>query len=310
MSQDSLSALSQIRIVLVEPAGPLNVGSAARVMKNFGLQHLILVKPQCNPLGEEAMQMAVHAKDLLHNARVVESIPAALDGCYGAIATTARPRDINTPLELPEQALGSLVADALASASEPAGAQLKGTQALIFGPEDRGLSNEELIHAQRFVKIPANPDYSALNLAQAVAVCCYELYRAAGRAHRCAPLRDYADMNRSKSGQNLTNALRTGPRSDKQTESHLQNEDRNKAHLETGSSQIPNQAKLNELEGYYQHLESVLLSVEYLYPHTAASRMRKVRQLLQRATPTSAEVSLLRGMLRQVEWALSESKKG
>ena len=310
MSQDLSSnfrlALSQIRIVLVEPAGPLNVGSVARVMKNFGLQHLVLVKPKCDPLGEEAMQMAVHAKDLLRSAPVVESIPAALAGCYGAIATTARPRDINTPLELPEQALSDLIVDASASASEPAGSQLKGTQALMFGPEDRGLSNEELIHAQRFVKIPANPDYSALNLAQAVAVCCYELYGAAGRAHSGAPLRDRTDMERADSAQNLTNALRTAPRSDKQTESHLLDETSSKS----DSGQIHHQAKLNELEGYYQHLESVLLSVEYLYPHTAASRMRKVRQLLQRATPTSAEVALLRGMLRQVEWALSESKKG
>ena len=177
MSQDPRTALAQIRIVLVEPAGPLNVGSIARVMKNFGLQHLVLVKPHCDPLGEEAMQMAVHAKDLLEAASVVADIPAALEGCYRAIATTARPRDINTPLEPPEQALPALL-----QAIEPAqtgGTQSeRGDRALIFGPEDRGLSNEELIHAQRFVKIPTDDRYSALNLAQAVAVCCYELHRA------------------------------------------------------------------------------------------------------------------------------------
>lgn len=297
MSQAARIALSRIRIVLVEPAGPLNVGSAARVMKNFGLQHLVLVNPKCDPLGKEAMQMAVHAKNLLHEAQIVASIPAALEGCYSAIATTARPRDINTPLEPPEQALPALLNLSL---EPPQAGQTN--QALIFGPEDRGLSNEELIYAQRFVKIPTD-DYSALNLAQAVAVCCYELHRAS--LHSATPssaLRDSADVNDTDSARNLTNALRTSPLSGKQTESNLLNQQ--------VLSPASNQAKLNELEGYYQHLESVLLSVEYLYPHTAASRMRKIRQLLQRATPTSAEIALLRGMLRQMEWALSESKQG
>lgn len=306
MSQDTHIALSHIRIVLVEPAGPLNVGSAARVMKNFGLQQLVLVKPKCDPLGKEAMQMAVHAKDLLHKAQIVESIPAALDGCYRAIATTARPRDIDTPLESPEQALPALMTPLFETQSAQESPADPANQALIFGPEDRGLSNEELIYAQRFVKIPT-ADYSALNLAQAVAVCCYELYRASLHSVRAssAPasaLRDSADGNDTDSGQNLTNALRTSPLSGKQTESNLLNQQI--------LSLAPNQARLDELEGYYQHLEFLLLSVEYLYPHTAASRMRKIRQLLQRATPTSAEIALLRGMLRQMEWALSESKQG
>ena len=305
MSQDPRAALSQIRIVLVEPAGPLNIGSAARVMKNFGLRHLVLVKPQCNPLGEEALQMAVHAKNLLHEAQVVESIPAALEGCYSAIATTARHRDINTPLEPPEQALSTLVISALGRVEKDS--LERGTHALIFGPEDRGLSNEELIHAQRFVKIPTDATYSALNLAQAVAVCCYEIHRAALKLMNqpqddasSSILGRSADTSIAESAQNLTNALRTAPLSAKQTESHLLGEH--------SSAAVASQAPLNELEGYYQHLESVLLRVEYLYPHTAASRMRKVRQLLQRANPTSAEVALLRGMLRQMEWALSESK--
>ena len=331
MSQDP-PALSQIRIVLVEPAGPLNIGSAARVMKNFGLQHLVLVNPQCDPLGEEAMQMAVHAKDLLHSAQIVSSIPEALEGCYSAIATTARQRDINTPLERPEEALSALVAEASVNrdsstqdadqAAEASANKISSdsSYAVIFGPEDRGLSNEELIYAQRFVKIPTSDRYSALNLAQAVAVCCYELYRISLQREDQAPssspsplaadtaLRNPADSKSTDSAQNLTNALRTSPLSDKQTES------RSIDRSASGSNPEPatDRARLDELEGYYQHLESVLLSVEYLYPHTAASRMRKVRQLLQKAHPTSAEVALLRGMLRQVEWALAktDSKQG
>ena len=267
--------LTSIRIVLVSPAGPLNVGSVARVMKNFGLSQLVLVNPQCDPLSDEALQMAVHAKDVLQGARRVATIPEALAGCYLAIATTARQRGFNAPLDLPEAVLPSLLAPS---------PETPGDTALLFGPEDRGLSNEELSYAQRFTKIPTSPDYSALNLAQAVAVCCYELYRtnvsgAVGGAHPTGLQ------------QNVPGALLSGRLSGKKSE-----------------SAVLNKARLDELEGYYQHLERVLLKVEYLYPHTAASRMRKFRQLLHRAAPASSEVALLRGILRQVEWALSESK--
>jgi tRNA/rRNA methyltransferase len=158
------STLSSVRIVLVEPAGPLNVGAIARVMKNMGLVHLVLVKPQCNPLGEEARQMAVHAGDVLEAAQVVESLPDGLKGCRRAIATTGRPRSLATQLEHPKDALPWLL-----ESIEPSSA------ALIFGPEDRGLNNSELNHAHRFIFIPTNPVYPSLNLSQAVGICCYEL---------------------------------------------------------------------------------------------------------------------------------------
>ena len=284
---------SAVRIVLVAPAGPLNVGSVARVMKNFGLNQLALVNPQCDPLGSEAMQMAVHAKDVLQNARRVNTIPEALEGCHFAIATTARQRGFNAPLEAPEAVLPALLQTASDSSHT----------ALIFGPEDRGLSNEELTYAQKFTKIPTDKTYSALNLAQAVAVCCYELYRASEVGSqapdgqlRAAPQNTAISTKAAGaiSKENLSKTLRDSPLSDTQTES-------TPAHLPTAS--------IGELEGYYEHLERVLLEVEYLYSHTAPSRMRKLRQLLNRAQPTSQEVAMLRGMLRQTEWALSNSEQ-
>lgn len=287
--------ISTVRIVLVSPAGPLNIGSVARVMKNFGLSQLVLVNPQCDPLGEEALQMAVHAKDVLKAAQTVASVPEALTGCWRAIATTARQRGFNAPLDLPEVALLSLFSqseDRSESQSsrqpEKAAASL-GDTAILFGREDSGLSNEELAYAQQFIKVPTDDGYSALNLAQAVAICCYELRRAydsLGQTSSNSPL------SLSIYTQSESNALRSSPLSGKQTEP---------AALDT--------ARLDELEGYYRHLERVLLQVEYLYPHTAASRMRKLRQLLHRASPTSSEVALLRGMLRQMEWALSNIDK-
>jgi len=152
--------LANIKIVLVEPAGPLNVGAIARVMKNMGFSQLVLVNPQCDPLGTEAKRMAVHAGEYLTQAQCVEALSSALVGCERVVATTARSRRLQIETHAPRQILPWL---------------LEGTAALIFGPEDRGLSNEELYHAQAFLQIPTSPNYAALNLAQAVTICCYEL---------------------------------------------------------------------------------------------------------------------------------------
>lgn len=239
-------SVAQLRIVLVEPAGPLNVGSVARVMKNFGLSQLVLVNPQCDPCCNEARQMAVHAYDVIEGAQTVTTLPDALVGCQRAIATTARSRDLQTPLELPELALPWLLE------SSPT--------ALIFGPEDRGLNNDEMLHAQRFIKIVTRPPYESLNLAQAVAICCYELSRVGQRT--------------AKQSASLTHALAMGTT-----------------------------ATLDQLDGYYQHLESILLKIGYLYAHTASSRMRKFRQLGHRAALSAQDVAMLRGILRQIDWA-------
>jgi tRNA/rRNA methyltransferase len=154
--------MEQIKIVLVEPTGALNIGSIARVMKNMSLTNLVLVNPKCDPVGEEARQMAVHAQDILDNVVIADSLPTALQGCQRAIATTARSRALPTELEAPRDALPWLI-------------EANTTSALIFGPEDRGLSNQELNYGQRFVGIPSNPTYPSLNLAQAVGICAYEL---------------------------------------------------------------------------------------------------------------------------------------
>jgi tRNA/rRNA methyltransferase len=239
-------SIIQVKIVLVEPAGEINIGSIARVMKNMGLQHLVMVNPQCNPCSETAKIMAVHGIDVLENAQIVPNIPMALQGCYRAIATTARNRSLPTKLETPSEGLSWLLEENRESA-------------LIFGSEERGLSNQELNYAQRFVTIPANPKYPSLNLAQAVAVCAYELYQAS--------LKEVA--------------------------------------VGEVKSEV---ASLDALEAYYQHLESVLLKISYLQPHTAKARMEKFRRLFNRADLQEQEVSMLRGILRQMEWAMGQNK--
>lgn len=250
-------ALAQVRIILVEPAGALNVGSAARILKNMGLQQLVLVNPQCDPQSQDAKKMAVHAADLLERATVTATLPEALSGCQRAIATTARERSLETTLEHPRHALGWL---------------LEVPSALIFGPEDRGLSNEELKYAQRFVRIPSSSTYPALNLAQAVAVCCYELFQ-------------LASESQNGSAENSRSSLSSPPVSP--------------------ATDPPSLAPLERLEGFYEHLETLLLEIGYLYPHTAASRMEKFRRLFNRAQLSQTEVDMLRGILSQMEWALN-----
>jgi tRNA/rRNA methyltransferase len=158
--------LDAIRIVLVEPAGPLNVGSIARVMKNFGLSQLVLVNPKCDPLGTEAKLMAVRGADLLESARIVTSLPEALAGVQRAIGTTGiQPAD-PMPLEPPHQVLPWLL-EADGSAQVPG--------AIVFGREDRGLTIDELHYTPRLLQVQTGDAYNSLNLAQTVALCCYEL---------------------------------------------------------------------------------------------------------------------------------------
>ncbi|MBE9181797.1 RNA methyltransferase [Oculatella sp. LEGE 06141] len=258
--------LTGIRIVLVEPAGALNVGAVSRVMKNMGLHRLVLVNPQCDPVGAEARQMAVHAADVLESALTVATLPDALQGCQRAIATTARSRTLEAPLELPKTGLPWLLNRSASGETAEA--------ALIFGPEDRGLSNTELNYAQRFVRIPSNPDYSSLNLAQAVAICCYELYT---MATNC------------QGGEASLAAARSHPGT-----------------LPSAARSL-NLVSLDALEGYYQQLEALLLKIGYLYPHTATSRMEKFRQLFNRADLSETELAMLRGILSQMEWALKQN---
>ncbi len=260
--------LSRIRIVLVEPAGSLNLGSIARAMKNMGLTRLVLVNPQCHPDDDDARLMAVHAGDVLQAAQQVNTLPDALAGCHRAVATTARDRDIlDSPLEHPRHVLPWLLGMDVSAGTASEGAI---ESALIFGPEDRGLSNTELSYAQRCLRIPTSPMYSSLNLAQAVAICCYELYQLAEAASPAMP--------------------------PAQSDRLLQPADQEEWHP----------AVLDDLEGLYQHLEETLLHIGYVYPHTADSRMKKFRRMVNRTTLTTQEVSMLRGILRQIKWAMEQ----
>jgi len=158
--------LTNIRIVLVRPFHPGNIGSTARAMKTMGLTHLYLISPLDFP-SDEATKMAASADDVLINATVNNNLYDALKDCTVVIASTARPRGYDLPELNPEQCAQMLLA----------GAQKDHKVALVFGPERMGLSNDDLQLSKYRVSIPTHPDYSSLNLAAAVQTLSYEIYK-------------------------------------------------------------------------------------------------------------------------------------
>jgi TrmH family RNA methyltransferase len=178
-----------IRIVLVAPSHPGNIGAVARAMKNMALGQLVLVNPKEFP-HPEATARASGADDVLAAAHVVSSLAEALAGCGYVAATTSRDRDQYFRVVDVRDAAPRIVAQAQLS---PA--------AVVFGAERTGLTNEELEAAHALIRIPSSTAYASLNLAMAVQLVAYELFRARGVgaaavAPLTAPLATAAEMER------------------------------------------------------------------------------------------------------------------
>lgn len=154
---------SSIRVILVGTTHPGNIGSTARAMKTMGFASLYLVDPKAFP-HPKAHEMAAGADDVLDTVKVFDSLDEALEGCQLILGTSARPRGISLPGLVPSEA-AQLIYD-----------KSDHTQiALVFGREHSGLTNEELLKCHYHINIPSNPEYSSLNLAQAVQIIVYEL---------------------------------------------------------------------------------------------------------------------------------------
>jgi len=167
--------LDRVRVVLLHTSHPGNIGAAARAMKNMGVHRLYLVQPKCYP-DERAVYRAASAVDVLDQVTVCETLEEAIGDCHLVVGTSARDRSIPWPIMEARQA-------AAAIANEPEQHQI----AILFGREDRGLTNEELQRCHFHLQIPANPAYSSLNLAAAVQVVCYELRVAASAQSEIQP---------------------------------------------------------------------------------------------------------------------------
>lgn len=242
--------LSAIRIILIATSHPGNIGSTARAMKTMGLSSLYLVTPKSFP-DTKAIAMAAGADDVLEQAQIKETLDEALVGCQLIFATSARPRGLSLP-GLTPPSFAQLVAQQEENTSI----------AIVFGREHSGLTNEELLKCHYHINIPSNPDYSSLNLSQAVQIVAYEL-----RMKLLSP------------GASV--ALR---------------------HDEYASA--------DEIEQFYTHLREVFIEIQFLKEANPRRLMQRVRRLFNRVNLEKMEVSILRGMLSQVQKSLEWARKG
>lgn len=268
--------LEKIRIILVNTSHPGNIGSAARAMKTMGLKQLFLVSPKEFP-HVKAYEMASSADDILEKARIVTSLPEALVGCSLAIGASARIRAFDLrhldprvcAEKIMEEVALSLESDA--STSSPDSPDV----ALVFGREQSGLTNEELLRCQYHVGIPSNPDYSSLNLAAAVQVLCYEVRM--------------AFLNR----QTLDGKS-----------AFLQREGEVSQRGGTGKAAFPKQiiekATIDDIEQFYEHLQFILARLGFLKKENP-TLMPKLRRIFNRIHLEKPEIHILRGILTAVQ---------
>ncbi|KGY12586.1 tRNA (cytidine/uridine-2'-O-)-methyltransferase [Vibrio tubiashii] len=155
--------LNNVKVVLVGTSHPGNIGSAARAMKVMGLSNLVLVDPQCT-VDEQTLALAAGAADIAQNAKVVSTLNKAVEDCALVVGSSARSRTLEWPMLEPRECGRKFVEE---GESAPV--------ALVFGRERTGLTNDELQTCHYHVCIPANPEYSSLNLAMAVQTLSYEI---------------------------------------------------------------------------------------------------------------------------------------
>ncbi|MDG2421728.1 MAG: RNA methyltransferase [Gammaproteobacteria bacterium] len=157
--------LNNVKVVLVNTSHPGNIGASARAMKNMGLSNLALVQPKDFPSGV-AVGRAASAVDILESAEIFDSLEQAVSDCALVICASARSRKIPWPMLTPEESATKILKEVNAN-----------KVAIVFGREDAGLNNDELQLGHFHVQIPAEKNCSSLNLAAAVLVICYEIYK-------------------------------------------------------------------------------------------------------------------------------------
>lgn len=263
--------LSHVRIVMVNTTLPANIGSALRAMKTMGLCKLVLVSPKTYP-HPDIHALAAGATDLIEHIELVETLEDAIKDCHLVFGTSARSRTIPWPL-----------LDARPAAQKSMHAVIDSHQeiAIIFGREDRGLTNEELALANYHVTIPVNNDYGVLNVAQAIQIICYEM--------RMATL-DLAEKT-------------TSPQPTMQvTDQH---------DMLWDEPLVSHQ----QMEQFYPHIEKMLADIEFLDPENPRLLPLRLRRLFGRIQLDKMEYHLLRGIFTRVQalnngtWKKSKTDK-
>ena len=236
------------KIILVEPIGPINLGSIARLCENFGVSELRLVSPRCDPNNPEAIKMAVKGAKILKEANNYSSLLEAIEDCPRVIATCGRKEHGDIPLQKTHEALSWL------SQSKE-----ETPLAIVFGREDRGLTNQELLMANKVITIETSDKYPSLNISHAVAIVLHEL------------------------------------------NSYIKKESPKKF------NKFSETASAKQLNDFSVDAEKLLLEIGFLLKHTSRARMNKIKSLLIRAEARPKEVSLIRGILHQVRWAINKN---
>jgi tRNA/rRNA methyltransferase len=259
--------LDHITIVLHRPRFAENIGSTARAAMNLGLRYIVLVNPEDTDR-ERMNKLATHAAaGLLEAMEIKPTLPEALAPFHFIVGTTARlggeRKQITTPVQAAQKIL-SLGTDSKV--------------ALLFGPENRGLSNEELRYCHLVVNIPTVQS-SSLNLAQAVLIMAYEIFQ----AHRI-PKEEGALPDPS---------------------GRLPDDRALKAQR---SLEEPPLATSFELEGMYQHLAEVLQMMDFLDKQNPEHWMMSIRRFFSRVHLYSPEVRMIRGVCRQLKWFVKTQK--
>ncbi|MGB1198611.1 MAG: tRNA (cytosine(32)/uridine(32)-2'-O)-methyltransferase TrmJ [Thalassotalea sp.] len=249
--------LNSVRIVLVNTSDCRNIGSAARAMKTMGLSQLILVDPIEMPNGQ-AQALAAGATDVLANAKVVSTLEEAISDCGLVVGTSARSRTLPWPMLDPRECGEKLIDEV---SEYPV--------ALVFGRESSGLTNDELQLCHFHVQIPANPDYSSLNLAMAVQTLSYEV--------RMAFLAQEKLAQEKLSQESKANNTET---------------------LASNEEEYPVVA---ETERMFEHFEDALKATGFIVPSHPGLVMTKLRRFINRARPDTKELKMWRGILSSVE---------
>ena len=249
--------LSHVRIVMVNTTLPANIGSALRAMKTMGLCKLVLVSPKTYP-HPDIDALAAGATDLIEQIEIVETLEDAIKDCHIVFGTSARSRTIPWPL-----------LDARPAAQKSMKAVLQEQQeiAVIFGREDRGLTNEELALANFHVTIPVNTEYGVLNVAQAIQIICYEMRMAATELME-HQVDDKATM--------------------KVTEDDA---------MEWDEPLVTHE----QMEQFYPHIQKMLEEIEFLDPKNPRLLPLRLRRLFGRIQLDRMEYHLLRGIFSRVQ---------
>jgi len=258
--------LEDIAVILVQPMGPVNVGSVCRAMMNFGFSDLRLVNP-CRDFKNtaDARKMALGAISLLEHARCYKNLESALKDCNTAFGTTRRIGKYRKNLLNPEQAGNKI------SVLED-----YHKCALVLGREDNGLSSDELELCQHFVTIPTDDAFASMNLSHALCIFAYEISKA---------VKNVRKKNQCQDTGNIEN--RTCP-------------DIQKSISQTNQNNLP--ADISEIEMMYSHMKKTLSDINFLDPQNPDHLLRTFRRIFGRSGLSSRDVRIIRGLMSRMDW--------